>query len=364
MRRIPLLLVLGSLISGCQGYQLALTSSGPTQDRTQSMSQINVFRAAFELASRTVPGPDSNGQATGATVAGADAIAANTVYLNSGFALANINCLDYFRRAGRLQQAANVFKDLNNSFIPILAGGLALAANSAKTGAILSLVAASNNAALSAVYSDFLFDATNIDDVQQLTTNALAIHEEQVRKNITDPSTAINFNWTTDQIVAHQALCQPTHILSLVRQSIANSTLTARNSGSNASIVQNTSSGDSNTRAMVGNVSTAPLPPPPSRVEVTVVPRGSITPDIVTIPAGPDPNRRVLARCIWPTAVRFERTGPPTTAGGAIAPASRSVLIPLLVWLKQQHIETLTALLFGEQYATARVEALNRFCNN
>jgi hypothetical protein len=326
------------VLAGCQAYPVAITASGPAQAATLSSSQINEFRAAFELAYLTSPrltsampqassipgapaGPSTVASGTGAAtldistpspaqVVGANAVLANNYYLNSGLALVDSNCLDYFRYEGHLQQNIDVFRDLSNSFLPIASGGLALSMASSKAGAIVALVGAANNGVLNAVYQDFLFDANNIDEVQKLVTDALSAHEGQVRSNMSIPGTAINFDWVTNQIFDHQAICQPAHILLLARRAIGSGTVLASNSGAQPGPAQtNAPKADGQT---IGGLA----PSPPAHVAVTIAPSGNVTAGTTVVQYKASQNQVQFDSCLYPTMVSKRPDGTPLDAAG------------------------------------------------
>ena len=316
---------------------MALTASGPSQALTASSSQVNEFRAAFELAYLTVPsttvagpapppGVPANGGPSAASVTGSPAVAANAAYLSSGFALVDANCHDYFSAEGRLQQNVNVFRDLANVLLPLVSGGLALGTTSSKAGAIVALVGAAGNGALSAVYRDFLFDASNIDDVRQLVTEALAVHEAQVRRNMAEPGTTITFDWTGSQILAHQAICQPAHILRLARQAIGNGNLVATNAGA-----QN--QGDA-PRVPQSPPGAATNPPPASRVVVSVAPSGSVAAAVTqTVTYRRGTNAAAFDRCLYPNAVGKAADGARVDSSGTAVAMNPAKARALASWL-------------------------------
>lgn len=335
----PVTILCGMLLAGCQSYPVAMTASGPAQAPTASSSQINEFRAAFELAYMTttrltpsisqasspigalapnaaVPAETSIAlsasltTASPANVTGTAAVIANNYYLNAGLALVDTNCLDYFRYEGHLQQNINVFRDLSNSFLPIASGGLALSMASSKAGAIVALVGAANNGVLNAIYKDFLFDANNIDEVQKLVTDALSAHEGQVRSNMSIPGTAINFNWVTNQIMDHQAICQPAHILLLARRAIGSGTVLASNSGAQPGTAQ------TDVPKVEGQAINGLLPSPPPHVAVTVAPSGNVTAGMAVVQYKASQNQAQFDICLYPTMVSKKPDGTPLDAAG------------------------------------------------
>lgn len=315
---IRMLAALGLLgLAGCQSYPMTLSASGPVQSATANSSQINAFRAQFEAAYATaMPVLQADGTYGAPRISGDAAIRIDGDYLSSGLALVDSNCMDYFHSEGRLQQGANVFRSLSNTFLPIASGALALSSGNPNAAAIVALIGAANNGVLNSVYRDFLFDSSNIDDVRMLVTGALSAHEQKVRANMADLNTAIDFWWVSNQINDHQAICQPSHILGIVKQSITNSTLIASNAGSPP-----TAPG-APAQLAPQVAGTNAKPPPPPHVIVKVAPSGNATPMISqTIPYAAPPNLAAFNKCLFPTMVSQNAQGYPLDASGNIVTA-------------------------------------------
>lgn len=348
------LLSLALGVAGCAPFPVTLTAQGPQQAPTTGAaahSQINSFRASWDLAYNTAPSLLAGGAAAPATVVGDAARAANNQYLNSGFSLINTNCMDYFRAEGRLQQTVNVFRDALNAFMPVATGALALESGSARAAAILALSQAAANGAINTVYMDFLFDASNIDDVQQLVTNALSAHEVGVRTNLANAPEAISYEWVTDQLLAHQAICLPAHILGLARAAIAGGTVIAFNKGTSAEQL-----------GKPGGLPPNFLPP---QVGVAVAPSSDTVPaPNLTIKAAPDAATRGLMQCLFPSATKMAADGTAVDASGNRAPADPAAVAKLQAWLARNGInDGIAVFLSNPADAALRASALREVCN-
>lgn len=142
-------------------------------------------------------------------------------YLESGFTLVYANCNDYFWVMGQYQTGSRVGRDLIAPVITVLTGLITTGVltdfgsdDNLLTG--LTLGSAFATSGLDIYEAHFLFGAESIDSVRELIFSALAEHREKVMGlNVQSPYHA------TMQLIDHQAICVPAHILRLVREAIA-----------------------------------------------------------------------------------------------------------------------------------------------
>jgi hypothetical protein len=151
--------------------------------------------------------------------------------LSSGMSLIDVNCRDYFRQEGQFQQVLYFTRDTANVLAPIAAGALALAKESTNTVAILTLSTTATAGLISTIAADFLFNASNIDDVQTLVMTDLSTHEDSVNQNAKSNPNAVTFDWVVQQLADHQNHCLPAHILAISRQAIRNGAIQPYNEG-------------------------------------------------------------------------------------------------------------------------------------
>jgi hypothetical protein len=200
-----------SALASCNS-PVVLTALGPNS--SEVTGQFGLFKARYEEAYQSQTIADSNAM------------------LETGFALIHNNCLDYFRSEGKLQQRLNFFRDTTAVLAPLAAGALALSNKGTAAVGALTLATAANTGLINAVAQDFLFNADNIDVVSSYVVVALATHQAQVLSNKNSAPDAVTFNWAVQQLEDNQVICEPPHILSLVKQLIANGTVQPYNVGS------------------------------------------------------------------------------------------------------------------------------------
>lgn len=138
-----------------------------------------------------------------------------------GFALIWNNCSDFFDRRGNVQQGLGLFKDTTSALTPIATGVISIARATTSAVPILSLGQAATSGGINVVAQNFLFGADNIDDVRSLVLNALAAHAAKVKEEAAKSKEEADFNWSTNQLLENQAICQPAKMLALSKEAIA-----------------------------------------------------------------------------------------------------------------------------------------------
>lgn len=138
-----------------------------------------------------------------------------------GFALIWNNCSDFFARRGNVQQSLSLFRDTTSAMTPIATAAFSIARAATSAVPILSLSQAVTSGGINIVAQNFLFGADNIDDVRTLTLNALAAHVAKVKEEAAKAPNEAGFDWSTNQLMENQAICQPAKILALSKEAIA-----------------------------------------------------------------------------------------------------------------------------------------------
>jgi hypothetical protein len=140
------------------------------------------------------------------------------VLRDQGFALIWSNCSDFFAYRGNVQQGLGLFKDTTSALTPIATGVISIARATTSAVPILSLGQAATSGGINVVADNFLFGADNIDDVRTLILNALAAHVAKVREEATKSPEEAGFDWSTNQLLENQAICQPAKMLALSKE--------------------------------------------------------------------------------------------------------------------------------------------------
>ncbi len=163
----------------------------------------------------------------------------------AGFKLADQYCHDFFARKRTIQNGNNVINDFASGATSLAGavGGL-VSGSPAAPAAIGSLVGISNQAT-ALTNKDFLFGQDNIDTVEGLANTAL----------VADTSTALPnpdvSDWTYDLAVGtirrHEQICDPSHILTLIKQSVQNAAVQSKDSNGNTTVTCGGSGGAAST---------------------------------------------------------------------------------------------------------------------
>ena len=156
--------------------------------------------------------------------------------LDTGFALVDVNCEDFFRSEGQLQTTLNVIRDATALVGSIAAGALAALHTSQDAAAIVSLTVAGVSGGITVSNANFLFGTDNIDAVRELTQKALASHSDTVIAYARSNPNEVTVTWALKQVAQHQSLCRPAHILSITRSAIRNGTVTAYDQGTGGAV--------------------------------------------------------------------------------------------------------------------------------
>ncbi|WP_152569465.1 MULTISPECIES: hypothetical protein [Sphingomonas] len=142
--------------------------------------------------------------------------------LDSGFALIQANCNEYFNQMGRNQRDTRVLRDLIAPVSAVVTGIIGLGAfakQNNRTDVLtgFSLVTGAAASSLDIYDQRFLFGAENIGSVRTMTMTALSNHRRAV---MDDAPTELVF--AINQLQDNEDLCTPPQILTLVRESIKN----------------------------------------------------------------------------------------------------------------------------------------------
>lgn len=201
------------LLNSCS-TPIVLTAEGPNRDIASG--QFAIFAKAYDSAWETP----------------------STTYaknlLEQGLSLVYNNCMDFFRREGKLQTTLNVIRDTTALVGSVAAGAIAALHTSQDAAAVVSLTVAGVSGGITVANANFLFGTDNIDAVRELIVRALATHHDQIEQAANTTPTLVTVPWALDQIQDHQALCRPAHILSLTRSAIKNGDIEPYNAGATA----------------------------------------------------------------------------------------------------------------------------------
>ena len=156
--------------------------------------------------------------------------AAMEEFMQAAYALIYADCGAYFAHMSRNQGRTRIARDSIAPISSLITGILSVVrfenpAAEQDASTILAVATGAGTSALDVYDQHFLFGADNIDVVRQLVMRALAAHAlaSFVRKTN-------RFDQATVHIEDNQAICRPSHILTLARQAIAAGTIEARSS--------------------------------------------------------------------------------------------------------------------------------------
>lgn len=140
--------------------------------------------------------------------------------LQTGFALIDHTCSEYFSSAGRSQTWVIAAKDTIGVLSTLSTGAVALKNGSDDTIAAIAFGSNALNSGLDVYTRNYLFGAENIEAVRTLTFGALEAHREGIRGKA--PST---YDEVGVALIHNQNFCQPRKIAEMARKAIASSTL-------------------------------------------------------------------------------------------------------------------------------------------
>jgi hypothetical protein len=139
--------------------------------------------------------------------------------MSSGQTLVRVNCNDFFANAAILQRDSRIGRDMVAPIFSILSGIMSLRTLSSDASSELSQIFSLSSSAIlsgiSLVDAHFLFGAENIDEVRELTFKALDSDEEGLAQGGTP-----TFDDGVAQLMEHQIICTPAHILRRTREAI------------------------------------------------------------------------------------------------------------------------------------------------
>lgn len=151
-------------------------------------------------------------------------------FMQAGYDLIYADCANYFAHMGRRQSGSRLIRDTITPISTLISGIISIVRfQDSNTRddllASLALATTAGSSAIDVYDQHFLFGADNIDAVRGLVQDALTAHANRTFSSTVNHST---FGRAASHLEDNQALCRPTHILSLVRAAIAAGTIEAR----------------------------------------------------------------------------------------------------------------------------------------
>lgn len=168
------------------------------------------------------------------------AAAANARLVNSGVALIQSNCNEYFNEMGRNQRNSAILRDLIAPVTAALTTAINLQLFGSKEDTnqkILGgfgLIGAAGTSALNIYDRRFLFDSDNIASVRSNTMNALSTNA-----GVTIKAVPADFVFVITRLQQIENYCTPAEILNNVRASIKAGSFVSTASGTTTPTVQN-----------------------------------------------------------------------------------------------------------------------------
>lgn len=159
--------------------------------------------------------------------------------MEASFALTNAQCTDFFAQKAGTQATVETIRSSVAPVLTLLTGVLSIVnfkndVNGSKRAdweKLLSLSSTATLAGLTVFEQQFLFSADNIDDVRELTMQALSQYKISVR-NLQGHT----FYTSVDYVLGYHMNCTPGKIKSLVKQAIKDKKVNVIDRNSGASV--------------------------------------------------------------------------------------------------------------------------------